>query len=298
MKGLDYLVKEGFKNIWSNRMMSVSSVGVLLACLLLTGTALLICGSVQTEVENIGDANVINVYLKDNVTGDNVAAVGKELENTHNIKSVEFYSKDEAIKEFQDRLGDAFDQMQGDDNPLPDTYRVSLEDFSQYDSTVTELKKINGIESISNRKALAEKLTDLNNLVATMGFWIVLILAAISLFIISNTIKLSMYSRRYEISIMKSVGATDSFVRIPFVVEGIIIGFISGVISIVLLGFLYNGIIRAAQQIVSFTAINFWHIALPLGGIFVVSGMVIGALGGVISINKYLKKEGNEILGW
>ncbi|HHZ05881.1 MAG TPA: ABC transporter permease [Clostridiales bacterium] len=298
MKGLDYLVKEGFRNVWSNRMMSISSIGVLISCLVLTGTAILICGSVQKEVKVIGDSNIINVYLSDAVAGDDVYAVGADIENISNVENCEFYSKDEAIASYQEMLGDVFDEMQGEQNPLPDTYHVTLKDLSQYDETIQKLESINGVDSVSNRKALADKLTSLNNLVATMGFWIVLILGIISLFIISNTIKMSMYSRRYEISIMKSVGATDGFVRIPFVVEGMLIGFASGVVSTFLLGFLYNGIISAAQQIVHFTAIEYWHLAFPIGALFVLAGMFVGAMGGVISISKYLKKEGNEILGW
>ncbi|MDD5796454.1 MAG: FtsX-like permease family protein, partial [Oscillospiraceae bacterium] len=154
------------------------------------------------------------------------------------------------------------------------------------------------VDSVSNRSEIAKRLTSINNLVATVSLWVVLALTIISLFIISNTIRMTMYSRRFEISIMKSVGATNAFVRIPFIIEGMLMGLISAVISTVALYFLYNGIMGVITNIIPFTSIPIESVIVYAAVAFLVCGMFIGAVGGFISIRKYLKKEGNEILGW
>lgn len=298
MKGFGYLLKEGIKNLWHNRMMTIASVGILMSCLLLTGMAILICINVGNVVASVGNSNVTNVYLADGTDDKRIAEIGEEISKISNISNCSFYSKEEAIKEYKNMLGDVFDEMQGEGNPLPDTYHVTMNDLSMYDTTISQIKNIKGVDEISSRSDVAQKLTSLANLVATMGFWIVLILAIISLFIISNTIKMTMYSRRFAISIMKSVGATNMFVRVPFIVEGMAIGAISGGLSVIILYLLYGIIMNAATTIVPFTSIDFSHFAVPLSIGCILSGITIGAMGAIISISKYLKKEGNELLGW
>ena len=173
-----------------------------------------------------------------------------------------------------------------------------MEDLSKYDQTVEKIMKIKGVDSVLNRRDIAKKLTDIDNLVRSLSFWIILALTIISLFIISNTIRATMHNRRFEISIMKSVGATNAFVRIPFVVEGMVLGAIASILSTVALVFLYDGIIKIVSDIPVFEPIDImsviWYVAL----VFVAAGIIIGALSGFISIRKYLKKEGNEILRW
>ena len=151
---------------------------------------------------------------------------------------------------------------------------------------------------VSDRSAVANKLTNLNQLVTQIGLWLVVVLGLISLFIISNSVRMTMYSRRFEISIMKSVGATDWFVRIPFVIEGVVLGLISGVIASGIIAFFYEGTVVAVQYIVPFTEIAYSDVALKMSLVFVVMGMFVGALGAAISITRYLKMEGGEILGW
>lgn len=293
-----YLLKEGTKNIWNNRSMSLASIGILISCLLLTGAAALISFNVKDVIKSIGDKNIVYVYLDDDISTLEAISLGQEIKKIPNVADCSFYSKDKAIEQYRESLGEIFDEMTGKSNPLPNAYHISIEDLSKYDETVKKIQAIDGVNKTSNRRDVAEKLTDLDKLATSAGLWIIIILGIISLFIISNTIRMTMYSRRFEISIMKSVGATDMFVRIPFVVEGMVIGFISGTIASVLLMFLYDGIMAAVNNIVQFEWIAFgsmyWHIL----GAFVLSGILVGALGGFISIGKYLKKEGGEIIGW
>ena len=166
-----------------------------------------------------------------------------------------------------------------------------------YEETVNKVSSIKGVDTVGDRSGAAESLTKLDRLVTSIGFWIVLILGAVSLFIVSNTISVTMYSRRLEISIMKSVGATDWFIRIPFVVEGIVIGLISAFIALAGLGTLYETCMKMINQIIPFSHINFVSMLLPVAVSFVVSGILFGLIGGLISIGKYLKKDGGDIIG-
>ncbi len=299
MSGFGYLIKEGFRSIWSNRIMSIASICVLVSCLVLTGAAELISINIEKEVESVGKTNETTVYLKDEVSDLEAVYVGKDLEKLNNISSVRFYPKEDAITEFKDSLPEeVFENISGDDNPLPDAYIIAMDDLSLYDQTIDEVLKVNGVDSINNRSELARKLTDISDLVSYISLAIVAALTIISLFIIANTIRTTMYSRRFEISIMKSVGATNAFVRLPFVVEGMVIGLISAIISTGVLYVVYEGVMSAVNSFVKIPTIPFSDIYLQVGCIFIVAGIIIGAFGSFISMRKYLKMEGNEILGW
>ena len=245
------------------------------------------------------DQNETRVFLDMDISRVEAVYVGRDIEALENVQSVKYLSKDDTIKEFKSYLGeDIFDHMK-DDNPLPDVYKVTMVDLSKYNETVNEIEAIDGVDTISTRSGTAKKLTSVNNLVQILSIYIIIALAVISLFIISNTLRATMHSRRFEISIMKSVGATNAFVRIPFVVEGMVIGLISAIVSTGALYFLYSGVVGIVLNIFKFTdpvAIEsvIWYVL----AIFVIAGVTIGALSGFISIRKYLKKEGNEILGW
>lgn len=294
-----YLLKEGFKNLWNNRMMTLASIGVLISCLLITGSAIMLTANVSGVVSSVGDNNVTTVYLEDDISELEAVYIGKNLEKLDNVTEATFYPKDEAISAYREVLGEeVFSNMSGDDNPLPHAYHITMADLSKYDETVAQLLKIDGVASVSSRSEVAEKLTSLNTLVTMMSFWIILALAIISWFIISNTIRMTMYSHRFEISIMKSVGATDAFVRIPFVIEGVVIGLISAGVAIGLLAALSNAVISAVEHILPFEYIPFTNIMWPIIGGFILAGVLVGSLGSLRSIRKFLKHEGNEILGW
>lgn len=299
MSGFGYLIREGFRSIWSNRIMSIASICVLVSCLVLTGAAELISVNIEKEVDSVGKTNETTVYIKDGASDLESVYIGKNLEKLDNITSVRFYPKEDAINEFKDSLPEAvFENVNGDNNPLPDAYIIAMDDLSKYDQTIDAILKVDGVDSINNRSELARKLTDISNLVSYISLAIVVALTIISLFIIANTIRTTMYSRRFEISIMKSVGATNAFVRLPFVVEGMVLGFISAIIGTGVLYVVYEGVMSAVNSFVKISTIPFSDVYLQVGGIFIVAGVVIGAFGSFISMRKYLKMEGNEILGW
>ena len=250
MTGFGYLAKEGFKNVWNNRIMSIASVCVLISCLVLTGAAALFSLNVDKVVESVGKSNETSVYIKDGYSQLEAVYVGKAIEKLDNVESATFLSKEDAIKQYKSTLGDdLFAEMQGR-NKLPDSFIVVMKDLSKYDDTVAQIKKIDGVDSISNHRELAKKLTDISNLVNMICIAVVCALTIISIFIIANTIRATMYSRRFEISIMKSVGATNSFVRWPFLIEGMIIGLISAIVSTGAIAILYETAQALVYQIV------------------------------------------------
>ena len=285
--GFGYLIKEGLKNVWNNRLMSIASICVLMSCLVLTGSAVLMSMNVDLMVKKAIAQNETRVFLDMDISRVEAVYVGRDIEALENVQSVKYLSKDDTIKEFKSYLGeDIFDHMK-DDNPLPDVYKVTMVDLSKYNETVNEIEAIDGVDTISTRSGTAKKLTSVNNLVQILSICIIIALAVISLFIISNTLRATMHSRRFEISIMKSVGATNAFVRIPFVVEGMVIGLISAIVSTGALYFLYSGVVGIVLNIFKFTdpvAIEsvIWYVL----AIFVIAGITIGALSGFISIRK------------
>lgn len=296
----NYLIKEGFKNIWNNRMMSIASVVVLVSCLIITGAAFLISINVHSLINTVGDENEITVYLKLDVSDINAVKLGSEIGKIQNIQKCTFYSKDKALEQYKDTLGSLSGSMEGDDNPFGNAYKIQLKDLSKYNETVKQLKSFDEVEHISDISDIARQLTKLNYFVTIAGSWIVAVLGIVTLFIISNTIKITMYSRRFEISIMKSVGATNAFVRIPFIIEAMTIGLIAGLVASAVIIGIYNPICEAVTDIISFigTAIipleSLW---MPILFAFSGIGILIGALGGFISVTKYLNKEGGEIIG-
>ena len=292
-----YLLTEGFRNVWKNWMMSIASIGVLVLCLLLTGAAALFSINITSALNSIESQNSVTIYLKDEIDTEAATLIGELLKSLENIADCSFYSKEEAVEKYKDELGSIFEGIK-DKNPFPHAFHVTLSDISRYKGTVEKIMQIDGIDSVVNRSELFEKLTKFDKLVSASGIFIVIVLGLVSLFILSNTIRLTMYSRRFEISIMKSVGATDWFVRIPFIVEGMIIGIISAIISATALKFLYDIIINYINKMIPFSHIPFRSVSLSIFLSFVAAGIAFGLIGGLISISKYLKKEGGEILGW
>lgn len=341
LSSLRYLTKEGFKNTWANRLMSIASIGVLVACMVAIGLAILISENAKLALGNLEKQNVVMAYMKDYTwafysdkeeteTAENTEqtetaedaeqpdengikssdyvihneeeakALCDEIAKLDNVESVEYISGDEGLEEVkkdflkgQEEYFTFLDEKYG--NPLSGAAKVTMKDMSLFGVTLEKIEKMNGVDTVQSYSDLAEKISAIKKGLAIAGFWIVAILLAISLVIVSNTIRITMYSRKLEISIMKAVGATDSFVRIPFVIEGILIGVISALISEGILYFCY----RVATEAICATLgtndiIKYSDLAWILLGIFACIGVVAGVIGSITMISKYLHKEGSE----
>lgn len=299
IRSLHYLLGEGFRNVWSHRLMSIASAGVLMACMLMIGIMSAISLNIDNAVKGVEEKNVVLVFFEDDLTREEAKAVSDKIAKQSNVKLCEFISREDGLERQKKAMGEEYAPLfdwVGEENPLPDSCQVTLEDLEQFDKTVLELRSTDGVQTVRQQKDVAGKLSAIRDIIRNVGIAVIALLMIIALMIVSNTIKITMYTRKLEINIMKAVGATDSFIRMPFVIEGMILGIIAGVTSTGVLYFLY----KLAQQTLakSFGIVTsfvpFTSFALPMLIGFVLIGSVIGSLGSVISIGKYLRHEGSE----
>ena len=301
MKGasLGYLTREGFRNIWVNRLLSLATIVVLVSCLIIVGSGLLVFFNINAVLDLIEGQNVVMVYVNDEADEFQTQTLGVQLETLDNVASVEFVSKEEAFERQKAEYGDKASLLDGlSAEILPDAYKVTVNDLELFDKTVNDIKKLDNVLQIHENSDLAGKLASIRNAVTYISVGIVAILFFVSLFIVSNTIRITIYNRRLEISIMKAVGATNSFIRWPFIVEGILLGLFSALLG---LGIQY-GVYSIASiwlgnilSMLGGQAVNFLDYIWLLLGIFAFIGVVIGAFGSIISLNKYLKEHNNVV---
>lgn len=301
MKGtsLKYLTHEGFRNVWVNRLMSLASVTVLMACLIIMGAGIMIFFNINTLLDSVQSQNVVMVYVADDASEDETAQIGSSLNNIGNIESCEFVPKEEAFQKQIESMGGDSALFEGfDESPLPDAYKVTVKDLSQFENTVSQIKQIDKVDSVRENSDLASKLLSLRHAVSIVSIGLVVMLFLVAVFIIANTIRITMFSRKLEISIMKAVGATNWFIRWPFMIEGMILGTISGVVSLGVLWGLYALAEKAFSQTLSLLGFKlmpfteyWWQILL----VFVAIGLFTGGFGSLVSMGKYLKEQGSVV---
>lgn len=301
MKGtsLKYLTHEGFRNVWVNRLMSLASVTVLMACLIIMGAGIMIYFNINNVVDKVQSQNVVMVYVADDASEDETTQIGTSLEGISNVESCEFVPKEVAFQEQIQSMGGDAALFEGfDEIPLPDAYKVTVKDLSQFENTVSQIKQINKVDSVRENSDLASKLLSLRHAVSIVSVGLVIMLFLVALFIISNTIRITMFSRKLEISIMKAVGATNWFIRWPFMIEGMILGTISGIVSLGVLWGLYavaEKVFAQTLSLIGFLLVPFseywWQILL----VFVAIGLFTGGFGSLVSMAKYLKEQGSVV---
>lgn len=301
MKGtsLKYLTHEGFRNVWVNRLMSLASVTVLMACLIIMGAGIMIYFNINNVVDKVQSQNVVMVYVADDASEDETTQIGTSLEGISNVESCEFVPKEVAFQEQIQSMGGDAALFEGfDEIPLPDAYKVTVKDLSQFETTVSQIKQINKVDSVRENSDLASKLLSLRHAVSIVSVGLVVMLFLVALFIISNTIRITMFSRKLEISIMKAVGATNWFIRWPFMIEGMILGTISGIVSLGVLWGLYavaEKVFAQTLSLIGFSLVPFsaywWQILL----VFVAIGLFTGGFGSLVSMAKYLKEQGSVV---
>lgn len=290
-----HLLREGLRNTWQNRLMASASIGVLVCCLMLTGFAYLVYVNVEAMFHHAIDQNVVAVFLEQDLTDAQVEKIGIQLKSIENVNVKEFISKEDYLERYSDVLAeDLRESYEGENNPLPNTYVVSMKNLERFQDTLDEIGKIRGVEEASYDAGVAEFLAQIRSVALAIGGGIIGVLLVVSLFIIVNTIKLTVYNRRLEIYIMKSVGATDGYVRLPFVVEGLLLGAVAGVIGYGLMSVLYRALVDSIViKNQTFALVPFDRQWFPLLIGFLGGGMLVGVCGSAISIRKYLRQEGS-----
>ncbi len=298
MKGasLGYLTKEGFRNVWVNRLMSLASVTVLMACLVIIGLGSMLFFNINALLDKIESQNVIMVYIEDGTTDEQIDKLNKEIYDLGNIQDCIFVSKEEAFENSKKELGEDSALLEGMENPMPDAYKVIVSDMALFKQTVKGLKGLEHIETVRENSDVADKLLDIRYAVTIVIAGMVLLLFVVSLFIIANTIRITMFSRRLEISIMKAVGATNWFIRWPFMIEGVVIGIISSIVSFGVLAGLYYGVAYIFNDMLAlFKPVAFGQYAGYIFLLFALIGTFTGSIGSLISMGRYLKEQGSVI---
>lgn len=293
-----YSVKQGLKNIWRNKMFSIASIATMCACIFMFGLFYAIVNNFQAMVKEAEEGVAVSVFFDEGISQEQIDAIGEKISKRVEVASYDFISADEAWERCKESYFNGSEEAAAGfvNNPLINSasYEIYMNDISMQDALVTYLESVDGVREVHHSEVAAKTLSDFNSLVGYISMGIILILLAVAVFLISNTVTVGISVRREEIAIMKLIGATDAFVRAPFVVEGVVIGLVGSCLPLVLLYFLYSKIVVYVADKFSFLSnlVNF----IPVNELFrtlvpvsLILGVGIGFLGSRLTIRKHLK---------
>lgn len=293
-----YTIKQGIKNIWTNKMFSIASIATMAACIFMFGMFYSIVVNFQHVVKDVESGVAITVFFDDGTTQDQIDAIGQEIAMRPEVSSFNYVSAEEAWEEYKLEYFDGDEAAAasfGTDNPLAGepNYEIYMEDISQQSSLVSYLEGLDHVSRVRQSEMVANTLTDFNRLVSIVSAVIILILICVAVFLISNTVRTGIAVRKEEIGIMKVIGATDYFVRAPFIVEGILIGLIGAAIPLIILHAMYGRIIEYVanrfgflNNLLTFLPVDtVFQILLPVG---LILGVGIGYIGSRVTVRKHI----------
>lgn len=300
LSSMNYLFGQGMKNIWTNRIMSVASFCILSVSLLLIGFTMLFTANINRFVSGVENKNEVVIFLDEDVDSTMASAMENTIRNIQNVESVTFYSKDEALEDMKKSMeSDNADQLfsyVGEDNPLPDAFRIRIADIEEISPTLMDINRLDGIDSIKSPTDFINILTGLKRFIGIVSAVILLALILVSLVIISNAARASVDIRKREIAIMKLVGATNTFIKVPFFVEGMFLGALAGIFASAVTCIGYSELVKVLSQdmtvwsimsVNGFIPMSEFVVKLVIG--YAAAGMIISAFGTVMSTRKYLK---------
>ena len=284
-------MKEGVRGIFLHGFMSFAAVCVTVACLLIVGSFSILVYNVDLMVKDLNQTNEILVYVDEKLEKSEAKSVGTYFSDIENISNAEFVTREEALERFvADHQGEeAFSGV--DVNDLRHRYKITLLDNSKMEETVSAIEKVPGVAKINAAYELAEGFTTLQNILRIASLAVIAVLLVVSLLIISNTVKLAMYDRKDEIAIMKMVGATNGFIRLPFVVEGFTLGMLGAGLAFGLEWLMYDTLLKRLQLVDTLNLFNFVpfnQLLLPMIATFAMAGLFVGVLGSWTSIRKFM----------
>ena len=298
INSFNYLIRQGFKGIWRNKMMTFASFCILLVSLIMVGFSILVSINLDKLIGNIEEKSEVMVVIKDGVSKSKLSEIEEKIKDIPNVKDVRLYSKDEAWKDMMEKMTEAQQDYfkYAEDNPLPDVYRLNVNDIKKMSETTTEIELFDGVESVQSPTEFANILINFRRIFIIVAIAIVVALVLVSLIIISNTTRASVFARRKEINIMKYVGATNSFIRIPFFIEGMVVGLIAAGCALFITKFAYEGVYKILNEDYHLFGIfglnniySFDSMFLAVTISYLVAGAFIGAIGTSISTGKHLK---------
>ncbi len=287
-----YYIKEGVRSIFTHGLMSFAAVCMTVACLLIMGSFSLIAVNAGNILQDLEDENEFLAYVDESLSQNEARALQDEIEAIPNVSSVTFVTKEQALQDFiaQQETAELFENTSAE--TLRDRYRIHVEDIEQLQDTADQVKQVNGIADVEASLEIADGFVMVRNVATAIAVILIVMLVVISVFIIANTIKLSTFTRREEIAIMKMCGATNWFVRAPFLVEGVILGLAGGIIAFFCQWGIYGFITRAMMESGIFsiiTTVPFGNISHVVLLVFLLVGFAIGGGGSVMAIRKFLK---------
>ena len=292
IRTMEYFIREAFVSLRRNGLMSFASVSTVALSLLILGMFLVMVLNLSHMASALESQVEISVYLEDGLNDLEIRETGTRITKIPGVSQVLFVSKDEALERFKQRLGDQQGMLSalGDSNPLPDAFEVKVDKPEQVKPAAQAIAKLKGVENAKFGQEVVEQVFNLARMIRVLGVILIVFLALAALFIISNTIRITVFARRKEIGIMKYVGATDWFIRWPFLIEGMILGFGGALVAVLLLSQTYGALVSQIYQSLAFLPVIpqypfITHISLFL----LVVGAVIGALGSTISLKKFMK---------
>jgi cell division transport system permease protein len=292
-----YLVKKGISSIWKNFLMSFASFCILMVSLLLVSCAVLLMMNVNKIMSNIEDTNEITIYLKEDISDKQVEHIKSVLEKNQDITDVKYYSKEQALDDFRDNMAEYSELLDYlDKNPMPETFLVRVKDLSKIRHVVNAVNNIEGVEQTKAPYDFASVLVQIRNTFTLIGGAVLVALVVVSIVIVSNSIRTSVFARRNEISIMRYVGATSGFIKAPFFVEGMFIGILAGAAAWGLTWLIYDSVFALFSADLTVWQMFGFYGLTPFGDIMwyvlavnCAAGALLGAVGTVFSTGKYLK---------
>ena len=288
----EYFIREVCRSLKRNNWMSLASVGTVAVSLFIFGMFMMLVMNMNKMADSLESQVQINVYLQDDVSREQARDIEKDLKNLQGVEQVTFVSREEAMERFKERLGDQKTLLEALDetNPLPDSFEVMITKPELVKTAAASIERYDGVESARYGQDVMEHLFDMTRLIRIFGFSIMLVLALATLFIIANTIRLTVFARRKEIAIMKYVGATDWFIRWPFILEGMVMGLFGSIIAAIVLRFAYTGVVEAIyESLAFFPLIPTYPFINYVTFLVIISGMIIGATGSALSLKRFLK---------
>lgn len=289
-----YFFHEGISNMFSHGFMSFAAVGITIACLLIMGTFSLVAVNANANLQSLQRQSVILAFVDETYTQEEARGLQSDLEAIDNVASVTFITKEEAMETYVEEYGEENMDLFADLDPeiFRDRYSIQMDDLELMTETAQDVEEVDGIAKVRADEDLSKGFLTISQVATVVCIALIAVLLAVSLFIMSNTIKLTTFDRKDEIAIMKMVGATDGFIRWPFVYEGLLLGLFSALVAFALQWALYSGIsagIDASDTLQLLDILPFTQLWLPVLVIFVIVGLLVGIAGSLMAIRKFLR---------